>query len=125
MTDIRTAPEPLKVKAPDAYKFWSEYAPVLVDNGLMTDQDALAFEELAMCYQIMVMARNEVLENGVTDIDRVHGGMKKKNVALQVWRDSLSSFMRLSARFGILPADRKVLGVGATVAAFSLDDLLR
>jgi len=123
MSNIRVAPDHLKEKAPAAYAFWNAYAPTLADSGALTEQDALAFEELAVCYQLIVAARDGMLDGGVAEADRAHGGMLKKSPYFQMWRDSMATFMRLSARFGILPSDRKALGSGAPVG-LSLEDIL-
>lgn len=113
-----------KVKTPYAYAFFENFWNKLFVAGLVQQEDRLVFEELCFAFELMVRARKTLLDEGLSEVDRAHGGMLKKHPAFQIYRDTQASFLKLAAKFGITPADRKELGVGIVESNFDLEELL-
>lgn len=113
-----------KVRTPYAYAFFENFWNKLFVAGLVQQEDRLVFEELCFAFELMVRARNGLLEDGLTEVDRVHGGQLRKSPYHQIYRDAQANFLKLAAKFGITPADRKELGVGIVESNIDLEELL-
>lgn len=112
-----------KERTPYAFSFWEAHYEKLVEAGILKAEDELLFSELCFTYELLAQSRKGLFEDGLSQIDRIHGGMLRKSHYFQIWKDAMATFMTLSKKFAILPSDRKEFGK-ADVKSFSLEDVL-
>ena len=92
-------------------KFWRDHAGQLVDLGILTSADGGAFLALCQSYELMLEAWAKVQAEGVFRQDE--NNVTRKHPGIQVWRDALTSFLKLAAQFGLTPVAREGLNIEA------------
>lgn len=110
-------------KTPHAASFWNEHYETLKQAGVLKGEDALLFVELCYTYELLAKAREGLFTDGLSQVDRIHGGMLRKSHYFQIWKDAMATFLVLSKKFAILPADRKEFGA-KEAKSFDLEDIL-
>ena len=110
---------PLKPKYPawlprKAKLKWNELAPRLEELGLLTEIDGEEFGRYCL-YSIRQREAEEDIEKRGLLVPGEKGGLVK-NPACQLARDYGAAASRLAAKFGLNPADRDGLPVGAELS---------
>jgi P27 family predicted phage terminase small subunit len=99
-----TIPQPPTYFNRWAKKVWREYGQLLLDAGLFTDLDSIAFELLCQAYGRWIDAERHVSEEGPILIsDR---GNSYQNPYLGVANRAWEQIKKMLGEFGLTPAER-------------------
>ena len=107
--------EEIRIPRPPSYlsdngrKTWRKLYRELYSNDLLAAADMQAFEMLIGSYDIWRQASDAVAAHGVL-VEDGRGGLRK-NPALQVQRDSATTFTRIADRFAITPLMAQKIGL--------------
>lgn len=96
------APKPPPPVGPGTFR--ERYAQTLSDAGVLTGQDAPAFDILGQAYWIASKAASQLEREPFTRDDE--NGVERKSPWLQIWRDAAATFRAYAAEFGMTPAAR-------------------
>lgn len=114
----KTLPPPPKKMNYWATKVWKEYGRLLLDAGLFTDLDGIAFEMFCRAYGRWIEAERAVAEDGAILIST--GGNPYQNPHLGVANRAWDQLKRMLSEFGLTPAERTRV---ASLMAEDEDDL--
>lgn len=94
--------EPIKSMCPEAKAFWRDYCEELVNAGLLTCRTFVGFVMLCGVWADYQDAVQLVYEHG--ELIKGSRGQLKKNPAIQIREKAFDQFVKLAARFGIVPS---------------------
>lgn len=92
-----------------ARQFWKAHADQLDRLGILTEADGAAFTVMAIHYAVAWEAMEQVLEDGLLQVDE--NGAARKHPLLQVWRENSAAYLRYAVQFGLTPSARGRLSI--------------
>lgn len=92
-----------------ARDFWKKYAPMLDRAGMLRASDVAAFEVLALTYNSIRMAEEEIAEHGLL-VPGARGQEMVKNPAVSILNQARLQFRLMVQEFGLTPHSRERLG---------------
>ena len=101
-----------------AKKVWREYGQLLLDAGLFTELDSVAFEMFCQAYGRWIDAERQLLEEGEI-LTSAQGGLYQ-NPRLGIANRAWDQLKRMLPEFGLTPAERTRV---AALVAEEEDDL--
>lgn len=111
-------PRPIPPKCPswlnkDAKRIWKELAPKLEPLGLLTEVDSLDFQNLCLAAAQLKQAQKVLDEKGlIMEVETRSGGIYyQQRPEVSIVHKNMELVNKLSAKFGLSPADRVGLGV--------------
>ena len=116
-TPIENQPTPSpvgKVQPPSVLgkvglKFWHDHFELLKGLGLLTDPDVYLFGQLCLAVESLASIDEDIKKHGLTYINK-DGEIKRNPITIQR-RDIAAEVHKLTARFGMTPADRSGMQV--------------
>ena len=104
---VVTAIKPPAILGRHGKKYWRDVAPILIEYKLLTVGDLGAFTNLCVAWEMAMEALQTIKDEGLFRQDE--NNVTRKHPAHQIWRDSLSQYMKLAREFGLTPAAREAL----------------
>ncbi|MEZ4865340.1 MAG: phage terminase small subunit P27 family [Caldilineaceae bacterium] len=101
---------------------WKDLFPLLVEHDLLTAGDLGAFVNLCAAYDMMIEALTALKSQGLTRLDE--NKVERKHPMHQIWRDSLTQYLKLADAFGLTPSAREGLHI-TTPALDPYEEYLR
>ena len=89
-----------------ALEAWNYYGPMLVNLGVMTEGDAMAFAGLCEVYDEYRQADDAVSADGLFTVTGGDNPMKVESAAVKLRRAARADLKRWLAEFGLTPASR-------------------
>lgn len=114
-------PDPPEWLGPYAKKEWNRAGTVLIEMRLFTDADWGAFAAYCQNLEIMILAMQDIDENGMTIVNQ-RG--QARNPSLTAFASASTTMRALAAEFGMTPSSRSRMKFAGDDDEDGLDDIL-
>ena len=108
----------------EAQELWQTLAPHLKRMGLLDRYTAPALKALCMAWQVMNDSFAELVEDGLTKVDKRYRDVKRTHPAMTAWNQATTQFRHYLGEFGLTPSSAARLDVPVPAEPDEMEVLL-